>query len=74
MTKTTVTLTTKDLEHFNEANAGDMSKLEKAVLGKLKALKVSKVSAEAAAGGKAVKFTLEAPDAVDPGAVKKALR
>ena len=73
MTKTMVTLTTKDLEHY-EVDAGDMGKLEKAVLGKLKALKVSKVSAEVAAGGKAVKFTLEAPDAVDHAAVKKALR
>jgi hypothetical protein len=71
--KTTVSLTAKDLAHF-ELDPKKLGDLEKGVLAKLKPLKVSKVSAEIIGGGKAVKFILEAPDAVDPAAVKKALR
>ncbi len=71
--KTTVSLTAKDLAHF-ELDPNKLKDLEKGVLAKLKALKVSKVDAEIVAGGKAVKFVLEAAEAIDPAAVKKALR
>ncbi len=71
--KTIVSMPTAELSHF-QVDPGNLGPLEKAVLAKLKSLKVSKVGAEAVAGGKAVKFTLEAPAAVDPAAVKKALK
>ncbi len=71
--KTTVSLTAKDLAHF-ELDPNKIDHLEKQVVAKLKSMKVSKAKAEIVGGGKAVKFVFEAPAALDPAAVKAALR
>jgi hypothetical protein len=71
--KTTVSLTSADLSHF-ELDPKKLHDLEKSVKTKLSGLHVSSVSAEIVGGGKGVKFVLEAPAALDPPAVKKALK
>lgn len=81
MVDTVVSLATSDLannfsHHINPG--GNLRPLENAVMAALNAaphnMGVTAVSAQVAAGGSAVKFTITSPGGVDPSTVKAALR
>ena len=80
MPDTTVGLKTSDLANnfTGLMNPENLTPLENAVMATVNVapynMGVTAVSASIEAGGKAVKFTLTAPNDLDPAAVKQALR